>query len=56
MNHKEMDGSRWMRFIWLRNCVVIGCCEHSNEASGSIKDKKCLDQLSDCSEVKVKVI
>jgi hypothetical protein len=26
---------------------VVGCCEHGNEPSGSIKSKEFLDELSD---------
>jgi hypothetical protein len=32
---------------------VAGCCEQSNEPSGSIKGGEFLDQLTDCEFLKV---
>jgi len=26
----------------------VGCCEHGNDSSGSIKDKEFLHQMCDC--------
>jgi hypothetical protein len=43
MDLGEKSGKVWTGFIWFRTGTSGGSCEHGNELSGSIKERKFLD-------------